>query len=663
MNGDKQIEPPSFVIDGTSPDAAWTQEMHLGLSEGVIAITGEGLVSFINEAARLMLRGGDTGENMHAVFGCAEGCANRGDAIDTPPCWVRRLCKSASGTQNETLTLHRTDGTTFSAVLSAGPLHVHGHAPGAVVTFHDRSLREGAQRTLVFQRSLLESQTEASVDGILVVSNQGKVLLYNRRFVFLWGVPAPLVRQGSDAALLRAVNDKIADPGEFRQRVQYLYDHPDEESHEQVNLNDGRVFDRHSAPVKASDGQRYGRVWFFRDVSDEVGAMRRAEQLAEHLSHQQRWLESLLDLLPVPVLLIDPSALHVVFSNKAADRFAGGAFPRVCLRPDGPAPANEAPIVEAFGAAAVKAAAGERLSGAQTAWHAADGHRALQLHTELLPEQHGHPALVVLAFADISELTRVQWELQQSVRVRDEFLSIASHELKTPVTALHLQLQSVLRAAARGPRPDGKDLALIKISRAETQLMRLTRLIDNLLDVSRITAGRLDFEPEEVDLAQVVRESVERLREEAARVGTPIVFNTDTPVQGFWDRLRLEQVVTNLLTNAVKYGNRHPVELRVEALPGNRARLTVQDRGIGISPENQARIFERFERAVSDRQYGGLGLGLWITRQIVTALEGEIFVQSAAGEGSVFTVELPLQPSKSVNGSDASRPAEATHPN
>ncbi len=663
MNGDKQIEPPDIASAAMPSDAPWTRQMQLGLSEGVMAITGDGQISFINEAARLMLRGGTTGENMHVVFGCVDGCAERDDASATLACWVRRLCKSSLAVQGETVVLQRADGTTFSAVLSGGPLHAPGRAPGAVVTFHDRSLREGAQRTLVFQRSLLESQTEASVDGILVVSHLGKVLLYNRRFIFLWGVPAPLVRAGSDAALLRAVNDKIADPSEFRQRVQYLYDHPDEESHEQVHLNDGRVFDRHSAPVKALDGHRYGRVWFFRDVSDEVAAMRRAEQLAEHLSHQQRWLESLLDLLPVPVLLIDPGALHVVFSNKAADRFSGGAFPRVCLRPDGPVSVNEAPIVEAFGAAAVKAAAGERLSGAQAAWHTAEEHRTLQLHTELLPEQHGHGALVVLAFADISELTRVQWELQQSVRVRDEFLSIASHELKTPVTALHLQLQSVLRSAARGPRPDGKDMALIKISRAETQLMRLTRLIDNLLDVSRITAGRLDFEPEEVDLAQVVRDSVERLRDEATRVGTPLVIDADTPVQGFWDRLRLEQVVTNLLTNAVKYGSRHPVELRVEALPDNRARLTVRDHGIGISPENQARIFERFERAVSDRQYGGLGLGLWITRQIVTALEGEIFVQSAPGEGSVFTVELPLQPSGPVNASDGSRPAQAAHPN
>ena len=662
MNDDKQIE-PSDVRGTTLPDTPSNQQIHLGLSEGVIAISSDGHLSFMNEAARLMLRAGQAETNMHAVFGCPEKCAERDHvSLSSLPCWVRRVCEPGSGVSNVQVTLHRCDGTTFSAVLSAGLLREGGQARGAVLTFHDRSLREGAQHSLVFQRSLLESQTEASVDGILVVSNEGRVLLQNRRFIHLWGVSAPLMRQRSDAELLAAVTDKIADPEEFRQRVQYLYDHPDEESHEQINLNDGRVFDRHSAPVKASDGHRYGRVWFFRDVSDEVRAMRRAEQLAEHLSHQQRWLESLLDLLPVPVLLIEPSALHVVFSNKAADRFAGGAFPRVCLRPDGPAPADAAAIVEAFGAAAVKAVAGERLSGAQTAWDAGDSYRALQLHTELLPEQHGHRALVVLAFADISELTQVQWELQQSVRVRDEFLSIASHELKTPVTALSLQLQSVLRAAARSTA-EGNSLALVKISRAETQLMRLTRLIDNLLDVSRITAGRLDFEPEEVDLAHVVRESVDRLRDEATRGGTDIVLRADTPVCGFWDRLRLEQVVTNLLTNAVKYGNGHPVELRVEQTSTDRARLTVQDRGIGISPENQARIFERFERAVSERQYGGLGLGLWITRQIVTALEGEIYVESAAGEGSLFTVDLPLRPSQQVSESDGSRPLAAIHPN
>jgi signal transduction histidine kinase len=160
--------------------------------------------------------------------------------------------------------------------------------------------------------------------------------------------------------------------------------------------------------------------------------------------------------------------------------------------------------------------------------------------------------------------------------------------------------------------------------------------------------GRLELDVEEVDLAATVQEATGALEDEAAQSGSHIEV-TGEPVRGFWDRLRISQVVTNLLSNAVKYGGGKPV--RVEFGPqGDRAFLTVRDRGIGIDPADQAQIFERFERAVSSRNYGGLGLGLYIVKRIVEAHGGTVRVESRAGEGAAFHVELPQRPAVPLTG-------------
>ncbi len=238
------------------------------------------------------------------------------------------------------------------------------------------------------------------------------------------------------------------------------------------------------------------------------------------------------------------------------------------------------------------------------------------------------------------ENARLYREAREAVRARDEFLSIASHELKTPLTTLQLQIQGLSRKIRNTRGEPAVEALGPRIMTSERQVERLTALINSLLDISRITAGRLDLDLEPVDLAAVVRDAAARFREDLARAGCSLEIQADGPCVGEWDRVRLEQVVTNLLSNAAKYGSSRPVEVRVSG-DGTTAVLSIRDHGIGIPPEHQARIFERFERAVSDRHYGGLGLGLWIVRQIVEGLGGSIRVESAAGEGSTFTVRLP----------------------
>ena len=165
-------------------------------------------------------------------------------------------------------------------------------------------------------------------------------------------------------------------------------------------------------------------------------------------------------------------------------------------------------------------------------------------------------------------------------------------------------------------------------------------LVEALLDVSRITSGRLELRLEEVELSTVAEGAVERWREAACAADAPLRV-VGAPVRGRWDRLRLEQVLNNLLSNALKYGRGKPIEVRAR-VEDDRAVLEVQDHGIGIAPTDHARIFERWGRAVSAKNYGGLGLGLWIAAQIVAAMRGSISVQSAPGQGATFRVSLPL---------------------
>jgi signal transduction histidine kinase len=228
---------------------------------------------------------------------------------------------------------------------------------------------------------------------------------------------------------------------------------------------------------------------------------------------------------------------------------------------------------------------------------------------------------------------------QDAIHARDEFLSIASHELRTPLTSMLLRLETLERGLSEGRTVDfaGPHGAVSVLLR---QSKRLSNLVDQLLDVSRIRRADLELELEDVDLAEVLREVATRLEADVARAGCSLSLLVTAPATGRWDRMRIEQVVTNLLSNAIKFAHGTTIDAAVNVDP-KCARLVVRDQGIGISGADQARIFARFERASSSRHFAGLGLGLYITRKIVEAHGGTIHLESAPGAGSTFTVELP----------------------
>jgi signal transduction histidine kinase len=251
-----------------------------------------------------------------------------------------------------------------------------------------------------------------------------------------------------------------------------------------------------------------------------------------------------------------------------------------------------------------------------------------------LAEEIGRRAGVAVANCRLSREARL------AVAARDEFLSVAAHELRTPIAVLQLKLQQVEVKQQASICGTCEHAVPADYRGAARQVARLGQLVEALVDVSRIVGSRLKLEHEEFDVCEVAREAIERMGELASRSRSTIVLRCAEPVRGAWDRLAVDRILGNLLSNALKFGAEKPIEVRIASEAGD-AVIEIEDHGIGIAPENVDRIFDQFERAVSSRHFGGLGLGLYITRRLVEEHGGSITVTSRPGSGSLFTVRLP----------------------
>lgn len=372
------------------------------------------------------------------------------------------------------------------------------------------------------------------------------------------------------------------------------------------------------------------------------------------LTRSVEFLDSLIEHLPNMVFVKDAKELRFVRFNRAGEKLLGYGREALIGKNDYDFfPKDQADNFTLKDRSVISS--GQLLDIPEEPIHTKEGLRIL--HTRKIPlyDERGNPSYLLGISEDITEIKKAEHERMQLVKeqaaraeaekgiqVRDEFISIASHELKTPLTSLDLQFQIIKRWFNKKDYSEGNFLRLQKVFEDSIhQLDKLSNLIEDLLDVSRVQRGKFDFNFEKQDISLLVRETLERLGNQLKSMGCELKWGKVEQAFCNCDAFRMDQALSNLISNSMKYGQGQPIEVSVVKVNDN-VEISVKDYGVGIAPENQKKIFERFERAVSFKNISGLGLGLYITKEIIEAHGGMIEVESELGQGALFRVLLPL---------------------
>lgn len=517
-----------------------------------------------------------------------------------------------------------------------------------------------AEEDIRKQNALLVGLAETLLDGILIVSTEGRILYANSQFKQVWHLPPEVIASGSDEAALQAAAEQTANPQRFLESVHRAYQRPDQVVRDELVMADGRVYDRFGAPV-LHQGQHYGWVWSFRDITGQKRA-------ADETDRQRALLEAVLDACPVGVIVADAQG-KILRMNPANQRLWGNAPLSENVEQyrvwkgwwaDGSARTGQ--LLAPHEWALARALRGEVSPGDIVEIEPFDslGIRRTMINSGApVRDRHGKIIGGVVAQMDITDRRRAQQELAKAkseleryaanleklVAERTARLTETVHELESFSYSLSHDMRAPLRAmksfsqileAEYGPQlgQDGNGL----LQRIATAASRLDQLIQDVLMYSRVVREQVKLKP--VCIEKLTRQLIDEnpaLQEPRATVE---IQKPLLPVLGH--EAYLTQVLSNLLYNAVKFmpPGRHP-QVRVWTEPKNgHVRLAVQDNGIGIEPEAQSRIFGMFQRLHTDKEYEGTGIGLAIVRKAVERMGGRLGVDSDPGHGSTFWVEL-----------------------
>jgi signal transduction histidine kinase len=547
----------------------------------------------------------------------------------------------------------------------------------------DITERVQAEEQLRFQTSVLQAQNEAMVDGLVVVAPDGRIITYNQAFVQMWGLP-DIVGGGPDADTLHWAASQVLDPEGFRERIEYLYAHPDETSRDEVMLRNGKILDRFGGPVRSPNGEYYGHLWSFRDITrrrQAEQAQRKSEERQQFLLEAGRLLATSIEyettLQNISNLLVprlaDWCVIDVVEDEGEIKRLVVAhadpdkeevteeyqrLYPPKHDAREGVAKVirtGEPQLLPEISDALLQALAvdenhlralrdlglrsgmivpliaQDRVLGAISLIASESGHRYGPEDLELAEVLAERVALSV-------ENARLYREAREATQIRDEVLSIVSHDLRNPLNTILMSAGFLLETAPPGDRRAGsKQLEIIR-----RQANQMNRLIQDLLDVARIEAGRLPLEKEPVKPRMLISEVIDNFGPLAEDKSLRLRCHApdDLPLLQA-DRERLLQVFGNLIGNALKFTPEGGViTLDAERHDGV-VEFRVIDTGQGIPAEDVPRLFERFYQARHTRR-GGAGLGLAIAKGIVEAHGGCIRVESEVGVGSKFSFTLPV---------------------
>jgi PAS domain S-box-containing protein len=525
------------------------------------------------------------------------------------------------------------NGTCCLGLLSAAIVHVNGskHILAVIRDIHDR---KEAEAELKFKNALMTTQQEASIDAILIIGKDDNVLSCNRRFEEMWEIPQEILETKSDDRMLHSILGKLVSPDEFIEKVKYLYASRWETSRDEIELSDGRVFDRYSAPMLGADAEYYGRLWQFRDISEQKTAQDELEKQAEAIrlsldvmENREKRFNVIIDNIAAGLLAIDNDLNIMLMNQKCAEIFCrkipecigknirfiitGHELDTMILSL---VQKKEATVLE------------EDIS------IAGEGNEIRYFRVHIAPIFDKSDALIgkILTFRDQTEKMRVE-------KFKRSFLNNVSHEMRTPLTSI-MGMTEILKMEVTNA--DHKEYLEI-LTECENTLLSL---IDEILDYSKIERSGLELRDSVFRIGDLCEETVEEFKIEAEKKRIVLTGEVDPrafeKVRG--DSVRLKQIIAALLKNAIKFTHQGAVSCAVKLLEeknGSREYLfAIRDTGIGIEKANTKSIFEEFVQldAATSRRFGGIGLGLTMAKRLVELMNGSIWVESDIGKGSGF---------------------------
>ncbi len=507
---------------------------------------------------------------------------------------------------------------------------------------------------------------EASFDGILVIDEHRRVLTYNQQFVRQWLIPPDIIAEGDDRQLLAVALSQLTNPTEFLELVEYLYENPQKISHDEISFIDGRTFDRYSAPIYW-ENKYYGRIWFFRDISDR-------KQAEQDLRESQAFIQKIADASPNILYLYDLQEQRNVYTNREIASVLGYE-PEVVqamgtdffiniLHPD-----DLQNVFPDYSSRMKVAQDGEVVKAEYRMRHANGEWRWLCSRDIVFSrDADGQVKQTIGTAEDISDRKKYEQQLEQTnaellraTRLKDEFLATVSHELRTPLNAI-LGMTEGLQEEIFGTLNERQISALQTVERSSYHLLEL---INDILDVAKIEAGQVELNYSSTAIAQLCQSSMIFVKQYALKKNIQLEMQIAPNLPDIsLDERRIRQALINLLNNAVKFtpeGGQIKLEVdryedRLNPHHTSWLSFSIIDTGIGIAPENIQKLFRPFIQIDStlNRKYEGTGLGLALVKQIVNLHEGKVSLTSELGVGSCVTVDIPykntvLSPSKSYN--------------
>ena len=514
--------------------------------------------------------------------------------------------------------------------------------------FQDITAFRKVENALMRSNAVLEAQFEAAPDGVMVIDENRRLVSYNHRYTALWDIPEELLEQGDSRVLAPLLASRVSDPEAFLARVLYLYDHPLEESRDEVTFKDGTVMDRRSGPVVSSEGKILGRIWFFRDISEE-------KRRQQELERSKALMKAQLEAAPDGILVVSEKRKLVDYNRRYQELWGLPDAMMNLERNSERLPFMAAQVVDPVSyVARVQNLFEHPLERARDEIVLKDG-RTLDRRSGPVVSSEGNLFGRVWFFRDITEEKRresVLLEAREAAdaanRAKGHFLANMSHELRTPLNAI-LGFAQVL----------ARDSGLSKVQLEQVGIMgrsgeHLLSLINDVLEMSKIEAGRVALNESRFDLHRLLFSLLEMLRPRALEKGLSLELNhaPDVPQFIFGDESKLRQVLINLLGNALKFTPKGRVWLEV-GYQGDKLHFAVSDTGYGIEAEALSTLFDPFVQSASGRHsLEGTGLGLPISRQFVRLMGGDIGVSSVPGQGSTFSFEVYLESADWADSSD-----------